>query len=275
MKKEKCNRILPPADLYVCTGDMFPNAPLFEMELKNGDIVRWRPEDGHLLERWDYEGATYPGGRRVKRVIEPDHEREMQTRWVKQFLSTGGFEGLLGNPDAPIVCVRGNHDFINVAELFGKKRNLFEIQWSDENGLMHDYVNEFLVLPNFRVAGFRGINFIAGAWSDELQDAELQTQVDKLPDDFDLLITHVPPSGILAEAEDAFGILNKDTQKWSTVDIGSKQLTSKITRLVSQNHEFVHCFGHNHDCGGQVVDLAGCKFSNASLSINVFDWEKK
>lgn len=257
MKAERCDRKLPAADLYVCTGDMLPNAPLLEMEIK-GKIVPWRPEDGHILGHWEYDGAKYPGGQNIRRVIDHFHEREMQGRWLRRFVrESGGFEELLGNHDAPVVCVRGNHDFTDIGPLFdGHKGPVFEFG--------SDVVFE---IPDIgKVAGIRGIPFICGEWSDELHDAEMQAQVDRLPDDFDLLVTHTPPSGILAGFDDG---LDKLTQKWRTIDIGARQLTSKINRLISQNRKFVHCFGHNHDCGGQVVEIAGCTFSNAATVFNV------
>jgi Icc-related predicted phosphoesterase len=78
---------LPPADLYVCTGDMNRNFPIFERGM----------------------------GLRLFRIV-PEHERSTQELWMSR--PQNQMRSRLGSPDSPVVCVRGNHDFAPIAPIF-------------------------------------------------------------------------------------------------------------------------------------------------------------
>src|SRR6185369_5206106 len=81
-------RSVPEADLYVCTGDMYDNYPV---AVRNS-WTKWK--------------------------IDPQRERELQSADARVFVDRGGFRQWLGSPDAPVVCVRGNHDFADLTPLF-------------------------------------------------------------------------------------------------------------------------------------------------------------
>ena len=204
-------RNLPPADLYVCTGDMLDN----------------------------YGTGEY--GR-----IEASGEALEQTRWLNEEWAEGGLRGYLGSPDAPVVVVRGNHDFVEYGKFFGG--DYFEI--NDDPTRTVEYFG-------FKIGGFRGIPYINGIWTDELGQIERQELVAKLPKDLDIIVSHVPPKGILAD-------------RWGC---------SEYTRLV---HRWMHTdlqkpklclFGHIHEEGGMTETHEEIFFSNASLCHNELEMD--
>lgn len=208
---------LPAADLYVCTGDMLPNFPK-----RNRD-------PGTYDQPCDLGGDWQ---------IVPERERKMQGEWMREFQREGGFSRFLGTPDAPMVCVRGNHDFTDIAPLF------FDCN------LVHEFrLNEVIELMGLRVTGHRGIPYIYGGWSDEVQRPELLERA-KAMEEADLYLTHYPPAGIL------------------DFKYGLDGLASTLGDKMRDGRPLVHCFGHIHECGGSQRQLGDALFSNAACTFN-------
>lgn len=238
---------LPPADLYVCTGDMMSNYP-----------VKDKPMDRRRMDgTWGYR-------------IDPDNERIRQGEDVKHFIKDGGYRLLLGSPDAPIVCVRGNHDFIDIGRLF----------WGCN--FIHEFIdNELIEVAGLRVTGHRGIPFIFGSWNDETQRPDLMDRVRQMPD-ADLFLTHYPPAGML-DASMPPGLSMGGG--WAE-SYGLDGMTNEIIKRVSSEFELTdnglldetparaaHCFGHIHECGGYMTKAVDVMFSNAATTVNVFEIE--
>lgn len=244
------NRSLPWADLYVVTGDIFPNFPtlVFHPKSLSSEVFYYRPNDHLALGHHDYEFRMLPRGNYVGSQIDRGREQHLQALWTERVLKLGPWLEL-GNTEAPIVCVRGNHDFVRLSPLLS----------TSTKGPVYEYdgpTDRFPDLCGLKICGFRGINYINGRWSDEMHDSDLQKLVDELPDDFDLLITHTPPAGIL------------DYVDYDREHIGAKPLAAKLNRLMMQGKKFIHCFGHNHEEGGVVKEIDGCTFSNAATTAN-------
>ena len=220
---------LPEADLYVCTGDMLTNHPV-----KDGPKDRQRMAGGF-------------GWR-----IDPENERELQAKQVAQFVSMGGMRKRLGSPDAPVVCVRGNHDFIDLQHLF------------EGCNFIHEFVdNELVEVAGLKIAGHRGIPYIFGSWADEENRADLKDRYRRMPF-ADVYLTHYPPAGIL------------DSSMPPWVHGGgageSYGLEGLADFFLYRSDRALHCFGHIHECGGYKERHGTVWFSNAACSINEIDF---
>ncbi len=218
---------IPEADLYVVTGDMLPNFP-----------------------------DVYNNGSYVTYKIKPMLEFTGQHRWCESLSLGGGFRDFLGSPDAPLVCVRGNHDFIDLSTMF------------DGCNLIHEFVdNEFIVVPglNVNITGHRGIPYIYGSWNDEESRADLKDRMRRMPH-ADIYLTHYAPSGILdASAPPDEGFVT---------DYGAAHhygLEGMADELLYRSTKGLHCFGHIHECGGLVKKIGNVSFSNAATAVNVID----
>lgn len=221
---------MPEADIYVCTGDMLDNYP----------IIHYVDGGG-----WNMVG--------VEREINPERENRLQMDWYRRKFKHRNNQSLrkfLGSRDAPVVVVRGNHDFVSLGSLFGG--DTFEINKPED-------VKEIYGL---RFGGFRGINYIAGEWSDELSQDQLQRRVERMPKDLDVVCTHAPPKGILDESFD--GCLGVDA------------LASYINRTCYYDYSMksprLFCFGHIHEAKG-VMTVGDITFSNAATTVNVLEIE--
>lgn len=190
--------------------------------------------------------------------ISPTHEKKRQTEELAGLYGIGGFRQFMGSPDAPIVCVAGNHDFIPLIHLF---------DGCDAHELVDNEVIEVLGL---RVTGHRGIPWIYGSWAHEVQRPDLSARVDAMPN-ADLILTHYPPLDML-DYEDDF---MKGRRRF-----GLEDMTDKISKKMGMMG--LHCFGHIHGCGGLVKVLGEGQFigaeraefhafSNAAATINVID----
>lgn len=218
---------LPEADIYVVTGDMLPNFPETLIRLNGGEGVL------HERDRWP-EGAQYMGRR-----IVPEIEVREQREWCQ----VNPFREATYIPDSkPVVCVRGNHDFIDLAPWIGG--NVWEItddptRTREINGLLF--------------GGVRGIPWLTGEWQDELYPDAMDTRVRKLPDGVEVLVTHCPPHGVLD-----FGRFYDS--------MGSKELMSYIHRrcyALGEKKMRAHLFGHMHgNAGGK--NFGDVIFSNAA-----------
>lgn len=208
----RLRRRLPEADLYVFTGDMLPNF----------------------------------GG-----PISAEVERIYQETWAADMAKLGWLEFVLGSPAAPILCVRGNHDFVDLAPLFAEGNLVKEFDFC-----------ELIDVPGLglRAAGMRGIPRIAGTWADEYDRDVLLDRARELGK-ADLYLTHCPPAGILDEA---YG-----------ESLGLEGLSREIMSS-GTGRPTVHMFGHIHECGGRVerfvhYDDREYVYSNAATTFNVIE----
>lgn len=201
---------LPEADLYVCTGDMYRN-------------YSWLSgEESKLKERTEQQAEA-------KKAV---------------FLKN------LGSPEAPVVCVRGNHDFAALGPLFEGDCNL-----------VHEFLdNEVIDVCGFKIAGHRGIPFINGCWSDEERRADLVERVKKMPL-ADVYLTHYAPSGSDLDGRDLahYGL--------------EEMLNFMVYRTPwhQNSPRQLHCFGHIHECGGRSRTFGDILLSNAATRINVIE----
>ncbi len=224
-------RSVPEADLYIFTGDMMDNYP-----------TRQGPKD-----RMRADGVSY-GWR-----ISYENERLRQGEAVKHFVRDGGFRACLGSPDAPILCVRGNHDFMDLAPLF------------EGCNLVHEFVNnEVVEVLGKRASGHRGIPYIYGSWNDEMQRPDLMDRVRAIPDNLDLLLTHYPPALVL----------DMEVSSNGRVDAYGLEGMSHVV-FNKMNHGGAHFFGHIHGAGGRTEKIEdpefSMTFSNAATTFNVID----
>lgn len=237
------SRNLPPADVYVCTGDMLPNAPYLVFERENGIREIWDP--------YEVPPMAQPGGTLIRREIYVHKEEKFQTHWIEREVELGGYRRLFPEEsrNAHVICVRGNHDFVPLAPLFGG--NVHELGEPP-----CDFV---LTLFGIRWGSIRGINYIEGEWSDELEEPEWDARVRGLPNDIDVLLSHAPPQGILDGA-------------WGR-RFGSRALRSYLTvrDLTVDRPLRAHLFGHIHEDNGKMIAPNGTMFVNSATTFNLID----
>lgn len=217
---------LPAADLYVFTGDMMTNHPVVEQ--------------GRGLQLWR---------------IDPAVERVKQAEWLVD--RKYPHRGVLKSPEAPILCVRGNHDFIAAADLF---------PGCDVTEFIDNEVHGVL---GRSFTGHRGIPWINGSWSDETHRPDLIDRMKRMPR-ADVYVTHYPPWGIL----DAFGFDGREDH------YGLEEMAYRLIALSEPPLDrpleadavrALHLFGHIHECGGLTRQEGNVLFSNAATTFNVID----
>ena len=208
---------LPAADLYVCTGDMYDNYPV----------------GGRY---WD-----------INRAVEERGQAKAADAMADRI------PGIFKNaPDAPLLIVRGNHDFIDLSRVFAKCKNL-----------VHEFRdNEIIEILGLKVTGHRGIPAIDGSWSDEESRIDLAIKMRAMPH-ADLYLTHYPPSGILDSS------LPPGTDQRGAMNYG---LEGMGDFLLYRATKALHCFGHIHEWGGSVMSHGDVFFSNAACKTNLLDW---
>lgn len=199
--------MLPKADLYICTGDMAHN-----------------------------HHAAFIRGRMM-----PDLEEALQD---EDFHKLGSLRKFLGSPDAPVVVVRGNHDYVDFGPKFGGE--CFEIT---------DDPNRTVEYCGFKIGGFRGVPPV-GDWNDLLTPHQFQQRLNGLPEDLDILVTHGPPKHILSCIWGSIEYTGYFHDRY----IDKKQLPKLC------------CFGHIHEEGRKKASHYGVLFSNASLGKNIIDF---
>lgn len=247
---------LPPADLYVCTGDMLPNFPGIMVRDMNTGEEYWKYPDNAY---GNYRLQNHEQALHGHRDINVNHEIEMQNAWCD--FREGAITGHIQNKKAPVIIIRGNHDFVSYKKLFYGMKDIREV------GNFSSFT-----IGDTEVVGFRGISYIAGEWSDEMRDHELQSLVDRMGKlDFNyaarrhLLVTHAPPANIL------------DYSAMYTEHYGIKSLASylNVAMMDPEPGTYIHCFGHVHGARGVQVmpGPATYVFSNAATTVNTIEVE--
>lgn len=219
---------------------MLPNFPLLTIELDTflrRETVTFDPF-GHLIG----QRQRQPPGAVVARRIIREREETFQAQWCLQH----PFRREVGlSDDDPVLIVRGNHDFISLSDWIGG--DLWEVT---------DDPTRTSIVLGLKIGGCRGINFMSGRWTDELNKEQFSDRARLLPDDIDVLLTHAPPEGIL----------DSDKQgKW-----GSSALTSYLQRRSYGRPLRAHFFGHVHD-GMGILREQDVLFSNAATTVNVVE----
>lgn len=213
---------LPEADLYICTGDMYSNYP--RRKNRTDELREW--------DQWEY-------------FIHPEHELRMQLQAAEAFVAVGGFKRFLGSPDAPIVCVPGNHDFAPLAPLFAG---------CDVTEITDNRVHEVLGL---RITGHSGIPRIYGNWNHEMERVHLIDRYKAMPE-ADIYITHYAPAGML-----------DGRTKW----FEGYGLEEILNHQIYERGRGMHCFGHIHEDGGEVRQEGDCVWSNAATTWNALQYK--
>jgi Icc-related predicted phosphoesterase len=148
------------------------------------------------------------------------------------------------------IIIAGNHDN-------------FCMQWPASNDTLYELLDKpelsFLCDSGIEIEGvkfwgspwtlkFPGINPHCCAFTLD-NDDELKQKWDLIPDDIDVLITHMPP----------FGIFDRTKRN---EHVGS--LSLRMNNLLCENLK-LHVFGHIHECGGNILHEGNKKLVNASI----------
>lgn len=196
-------------DVWVCSGDFFPNSTRGVADREVAFQRSWYRNKANSLYWWSFKGNVSPA-----------------QRFMEFF---GG---------VPVLVVHGNHDFANLVDLLQEDcYPAFEVP---ETGM--DY-------EGLRWAGARHIPWIAGEWNGELRANDIsRVMSDVFDTDPDVLVTHVPPHGILSNMYGCNALANCFAYR-----------THKIK---------THMFGHVHEQGGQTTTINGVLHSNAACNLN-------
>lgn len=162
----------------------------------------------------------------------------------KEWCMMDDFRRRLGEPDAPVIVVKGNHDYIDLADWIGG--DVFEFTVDPKRTT---------TLFGLKFGGIRGINYIRGVWDDELYQHQFDERAEALPDDIDVLVTHIPP----------YGVLDKFDEHW-----GSRSIARYVNRRAYTERPLkAHFFGHVHAV--KSAKFGNTLFSNAATGFVVFD----
>ncbi len=255
------DRPLPPADVYVFTGDMLGNFPGVEYERRSAGGVR--PPGVRVVFPGDDMGDLGEFHRLFRksgaRVIDPAVEARLQGEFVSRL--RGRLRRCLGTVDAPVLLIRGNHDFIDYSGLFDGGPT-----HSVPDGIMSRPV----VIDSVVFWLHQGVPPINGMWWGERPDVDLG---DDLPPDSvraDVLVSHVPPHGLLDAGYNMLDGLRPD-------HFGSRSVRSYVDRR-AQLHTYAgtppllaHLFGHVHEQGGKVEGYGPTTLSNAATTVNTLE----
>lgn len=144
-----------------------------------------------------------------------------------------------------VLRLNGNHDFGNAEGLF--EHYLFQ-------------GSKTITVDGIKIGMMTGMGELAGEWFDEIPETEFQRRIEGIDRDIQILVTHMPPHGILDLAYDSRRI-------------GSRALTQAIFGSALKNespyftHLTHHFFGHAHEARGtqeEMVDERKIIFYNVA-----------
>lgn len=190
---------------------------------------------------WILTGDMFPNKTRGREAEEIPY----QARWFRHKCDSI-ISRLRG---APVLCVGGNHDYINMA-----------LRLRSQGVEAYEVTPQGVTVKGIRFAGFREIPYIAGEWNGESDRGTLQERVFDTFEEGnpDILVTHAPPQGIL------------DGTGFDEEHVGIEPLT---TALMYRNHNVkVHCFGHVHEQGGRSITEHGIRFYNSAETVTWFEF---
>jgi len=220
MKIEKMNhiRVAHASDLH---GNILP--------LKNVDVTK--------IDAWILSGDFFPNITRGNIQTEINY----QSDWFCNERDTI-FKAL---GDKPVINVDGNHDFVSLGALLNEYAYAGQVLQIAENKLV-----EF---NGLKFAGHGYIPWINGEWRGELRIPEMTNIVDQVWDNgfADVLVTHVPPAGILAGPWGCSVLANSMTYK---------------------DHTFTHhFFGHIHHHKPMEHSQNGTRFYNSATGCQIVE----
>ncbi|KAH3889701.1 metallophosphoesterase domain-containing protein 1-like [Dreissena polymorpha] len=107
------------------------------------------------------------------------------------------------------------------------------------------------------------------------QHGSLRKVWDNIPESTDVLVTHMPPFGILDLALKKFSLVRSMfSQSEELCSCGEQHPTrdhwgchSLRTAVLDRIRPLVHLFGHTHECNA-IVNVNGVTFSNAAMKLN-------
>ena len=165
------------------------------------------------------------------------NQQQYQFKWVKQNSNFKSVVKLLETKS--VIIVNGNHDYINLANYIPNSFHITEKQTCVINGV--------------KFAGFEGMPYCGGGFNQELSDLEIESRARAaLNHKPDILLTHVPPAGMLDEG------------KWGLIPL--RALIDEETSLVTYK---VHLFGHCHYDGNKRVLHKGVEYINGACCVNL------
>lgn len=155
---------------------------------------------------------------------------EVETRFQPRWFATVAKEMVALLRGRPLLWLRGNHDYVDLAELLLEHGHLRAHNVAHYEAPM---VVRATAEDKIAVAAFEGIPYIAGVWATEMRQGDLATRARRAFDaaGANVLLTHAHPHGVLGH--------------------GIEGIMSVAGRLMYDEHAFAaHLFGHIHECGG-------------------------
>lgn len=148
------------------------------------------------------------------------------------------------------IFIAGNHD--RYCEI---NPEIFET-------LVDDYVEQNVIYLKDDMIEVEGLKIYGTPWQPYFCDwafnipesDRLISLYQNIPEDLDILITHCPPYNILDKSHD---------YRNGEEPLGSKELETVLLEL-GEHHPKIHCFGHIHGDGGNVLTDGTC-YINASV----------
>ncbi len=206
-------KILTIADLH---GDIKPlrkylqNSNGFEPDF----IFCVGDNSGHNIHNFDFK--TKPG---IK-IIDKKPEGFDQRSWlINQFKSSLKHKF----KNSPIIDLNGNHDF-------GNRKDIFD--YSLFKG------TKVIKLKDLKIGLMTGSLIYKNEYHDEISEKEIAKRIKKIDKNIDILLTHVPPHGIL---DKSFGKHNQGSIELRKALDGKKPYFTKVR---------LHVFGHVHGNSG-------------------------
>lgn len=150
--------------------------------------------------------------------------------------------------DLPVILVRGNHDFVDVAKCLREAGvRVVDVEMKTE------------VVCGVRFAGISDIPWMGGEWHGEYSEETIWEHMQAVwtfkPD---VLVSHCPPKSVFDRPYD---VMNPDYQ------IGSEAIDTMVR--YSDHRVKAVLFGHCHEQGGKTVLLDGVLYSNAATTRNL------
>ena len=153
------------------------------------------------------------------------------------------YQWLDASPYEKKIVIAGNHDNNICTEEIECLRNCIYLCDSGtelENGLK--------IWGSPWTKTFEGMNPKCKAFTIDTEE-ELAIKFSLIPDEIDILITHMPPLDIFDKT-------------FKGKHVGSSSLRETV---ISRIKPKLHVFGHIHECGGKLLDTVTTKFINASI----------
>jgi Icc-related predicted phosphoesterase len=169
-----------------------------------------------------------------------------RTRQTEAFQKTWQLNGrsYFGTPDAPLVCVKGNHDCVPLAPLFGG------------DAIELDSASSPKIIEGFKIGVLTGVRVFkhSTGW-DLAQDQRMAERVAALSADIDILIAHVPAGGLLDDdGERGYGV-------------------PALRPWLIEAQPKLFCHGHVHEAACEPVYFGDTLISNAATRYNVIEIE--